>query len=482
MKIGIVSLLLIMSQALFVTSNASAKSNAYHKVVSHFAQHNVFSGAVLVAKDGKVVFEGGYGLANETWQVPNTTDTKFNVGSLTKSMTAMLVIKLVQEGKLSLSDTVDKYLDFYPKDKARAMSIKDLLGHKSGLPRQFVLPGWRDGKFDRFDNKVQYAKLIGELDLLAAPGEDYHYTNLGYFLLGLIVEQATKTTFESALSHYVLTPLKMDNTGTVAYKKVIKQHATGYRIAKAGGYERPGYLNVEFLFWAEGNVYSTVGDILKFDQGLYSNVVLDQTHRNILLSADNGFSWSVDPWKVTDKSKARSSINWGGEIPGYSSFLLRFTDTKDSIIIVSNNAVNEIEKRRLASELAAILYGEHTDPTKMPLSFVLTKALFNDELDQQIDKLKGHTDNYLVDDSIATMGLQQMWSGELTKALSLLSFNAEILPDSASAHDSLSKVHEERGQLSKALISAKRALGLLPHNQYLKSRVARLKLAVNDKG
>jgi len=317
---------------------------------------------------------------------------------------------------------------------------------------------------------------------LAAPGERYHYTNLGYFLLGLIVEQATKTTFESALSHYVLTPLKMDNTGTVAYKKVIKQHATGYRIAKEGGYERPGYLNVEFLFWAEGNVYSTVGDILKFDQGLYSNVVLDETHRNILLSADNGFSWSVDPWKVTDKSKARSSINWGGEIPGYSSFLLRFTDTKDSIIIVSNNAVNEIEKRRLAGELAAVLYGEHTDPTQMPLSWVLTKALFNNELDQQIDKLKGHTDNYLVDDSFATMGMQQMWSGELTKALSLLSFNAEILPDSASAHDSLSKVYEERGQLSKALISAKRALGLLPHNQYLKSRVARLKLAVNDKG
>jgi len=119
---------------------------------------------------------------------------------------------------------------------------------------------------------------------------------------------------------------------------------------------------------------------------------------------------------------------------------------------VSNNAVNEIEKRRLASELAAVLYGETTDSAKMPLSFVLTKALFNNELDQQIDKLKGQTDNYLVDDSLATMGLQQMWSGELTKALSLLSFNAEILPDSASAHDSLSKVHEERGQLSKEAV------------------------------
>jgi len=389
-------------------------------------------------------------------------------------MTALLVIKLVQEGKLSLSDTVEKYLPYFPKDKARKITIRDLLGHRSGLPRQFVLPGWKEGKYDRFNNKIEYAKLIGDLALTSEPGKRYQYTNLGYFLLGLIVEEATNTTYESALEHYILSPLKMNDTGTVAYKKIIEKHATGYRIAEFGGYQRPAFLNVEFLFWAEGNIYSTVGDILKFEQALYQNIILDEQHRKILLSKDNGFSWSVQPWKINSSAPELTSISWGGEIPGYSSFLLRLTDEKNTVIILSNNAVNEVEKRRLASELAAVLYNEETSLTKLPLSFALTQALFNNELDKKITELQGHVNDYIVDESIATMGLQQMWGGELAKAISILSFNSQILPDSPFAHDHLATAFEEQKQFKKALQSTKRALVLLPNNQYLKNKITRL--------
>jgi len=470
----ILPLLIILSQAFVVKSYANDAQNPYHKVIAKFTQHKIFSGTVLVAQDGNIVFERGYGLANETWQVSNSVDTKFNIASLTKSMASLLVIKLVQEGKLSLSDTVDKYLEYIPKDKASKISIKDLLGHRSGLPRQFVLPGWRDGKFDRFNNKVEYAKLIGELDLLAEPGEQYQYTNLGYFLLGLIVEKVTQTTYESALEYYIFTPLKMEDTGTVAYKKIIKKHATGYRVAENGGYQRPSFLNVEFLFWAEGNIYSTLGDILKFDQALYQNIILDEKHRSILLSKENGFSWSVQPWKINSKAQELSSISWGGEIPGYSSFLLRFVDQKNTIIILSNNAINEVEKRRLASELAAILYNEETSLSKLPLSFILTKALYDNELDKKIAEVQEQAQNYLVDESIATMGLQLMWGGELAKAISLLSFNVDLLPDSPSAHNSLAKALEENKQYKKALRSINLALALLPNNQHLINEVKRL--------
>jgi CubicO group peptidase (beta-lactamase class C family) len=480
MKKIMLPLLVIFSQVFVVKSYANAEDSPYHKVISKFTEHNVFSGTVLVAKDGKILFERGYGIANETWQVPNDINTKFSIASLTKSMASLLVIKLVQEGKLSLSDTVDKYLDYFPKDKASKISIKDLLGHRSGLPRQFVLPGWRDGKYDRFNNKVEYAKLIGELALIAEPGEHYQYTNLGYFLLGLIVEEATKTTYKSALNHYIFAPLKMDNTGTVAYKEIIKNHATGYQIAKDGNYQRPAFLNVEFLFWAEGNIYSTVGDILKFDQALYQNIILNDKHRDILLSKENGFSWTVKPWKIKSNTKELHSISWGGEIPGYSSFLLRLVDKKNTIIVLSNNATTEVEKRRLANELAAVLYDEETSLNKLPLSFVLTKALYDNELDKKIVEIKNHLKSYKVDESIATMGLQLMWSGDLTKAITLLAFNADILPDSPAAHNNLSKVFEENKQLKKALQSKQRALVLLPDNPYLKDEIKRLMLRINN--
>jgi len=472
------SLLIILSQVVIFKSYGTAIDNPYHKVISKFVEHKVFSGTVLVANKGNIVFERGYGLANETWQVPNSVQTKFNIGSLTKSMTALLVIKLVQEGKLSLTDTIDKYLHYLPEEKSKKITIQDLLGHRSGLPRQFSLRGWKSGKFDRFNNKVEYAKLIGELELIAEPGKQYQYTNLGYFLLGLIVEEVTKTTFESAFDQTILALLHMNNTGTFAYKKIVKEHATGYRIAKNGGYQRPSFLNIEFLFWAEGNVYSTVGDILKFEQALYQNTILDEKHRSILLSEENNFSWSVQPWKVNENAKELSSISWGGEIPGYSSFLLRLTDQQNTIIILSNNAINEVEKRRLASELTAVLYDEESSLSKIPLSFILTKALYNNQLDKKITGLEKQVQNYTIDESLATMGLQLMWGGELTKAISLLSFNAKILPDSPLAHDSLAKALAENMQFGKSLKSAKQAAKLLPSNQYLKNEVERLRTKI----
>lgn len=471
--------LIILSQA-FVVEAHTTVSVDYHKVVTKFTQHKVFSGVVLVAKNGKIVFEGAYGSANETLEEENSINTKFRIGSLTKSMTAMLVVKLVQERKLSLADTVDKYLKYFPVDKGSRISIRDLLGHRSGLPRQFALPGWNEGKFERFYDKVTYAKLIGELDLLAEPGKEYLYTNLGYFLLGLIIEEVTKTTYELALDNYIFSPLKMKSTGGNGYD-VSKNRATGYRIGKHGGYHIPSFLNVEFLFLASGNLYSTVGDILKFEQALYRDIILDKKHIGILLSKENGFSWYRESWKIGENSKGHSTVNWGGEIPGYSSFLLRFVDENSTIIILSNNAISEVEKRRLANELASILYNEDIDSTKLPLSFVLTKALYVNELDKKITEVLEHIQNYIVDESLASLGLQLMWGGDLEKAMLVLSLNAKLLPDSPVSHDSLAQVFEEKKEFSEALKSTMRAFELLPNNKYLQSKIKRLTAIINCK-
>lgn len=180
------------------------------KLVNAFVDLDQFSGTVLVAKQGKVVFSKGYGLANREWNVANTADTKFRIASLTKQFTAMLIMQLYQEGKIDLNGYISDYLPYYRKDIGARITIHQLLSHTSGL--------WDFGSRDDFWEicKTEYAprefveKYCSE-QLEAEPGVRYRYSNSGYYILGAIIESLRSKPYKEVLKERILDVVGMSN-------------------------------------------------------------------------------------------------------------------------------------------------------------------------------------------------------------------------------------------------------------------------------
>ena len=175
-----------------------------------------FSGSVLVAKKGKIIFKEAYGESDRVKKISNTIETKYGIGSVTKQFTAMLIMQLVEEKRLKLQDTIGKYLPYLSKEKASQITIHQLLSHTSGISHYDGLPAI--GVSLKAFGNTNYtpkalAKLIDRTRLVSTPGTEYYYSSLGYDLLGAILEEVTGKSFSELLDEKIVRPLKLKNTG-----------------------------------------------------------------------------------------------------------------------------------------------------------------------------------------------------------------------------------------------------------------------------
>lgn len=176
-------------------------------------KYRQFNGSALVAENGKVVYKGAYGQANMEWNIPNTPDTKFRLGSITKQFTATAIMQLVEQGKIKLDAKLSDYLPEYRKDTGSKVTIHHLLTHTSGIPSYTGQPGFFED-VSRNPYKVdEFVKKYASGDLQFEPGSKFSYNNSGYFLLGAIIERVTGKPYEQVLKENIFDPLGMKNTG-----------------------------------------------------------------------------------------------------------------------------------------------------------------------------------------------------------------------------------------------------------------------------
>jgi CubicO group peptidase (beta-lactamase class C family) len=238
-----------------------------------------FSGAVLVAKNGKVIFEQAYGLADREKKVPNQVNTQFRIGSMNKMFTAVSIMQLVQAGKLQLSDPFGKYLtDYANKEMASKVTIEQLLTHTGGTG-DFFGP-----EFDahRLELKTlqDYVKLYEKRPLKFEPGTQWDYSNYGFLLLGVVIEEVTGQSYYDYVREHVYKPAGMTLTDSLPEKEVVPGRSVGYM----GG--RMGKPNTDTLPWrgtSAGGGYSTVEDLLEFATALEGHKLLDRAHTEMLV-------------------------------------------------------------------------------------------------------------------------------------------------------------------------------------------------------
>ena len=339
------------------SSRAQSLPKQLDALATAYAKAGQFNGTVLVAEHGKVVFTKGYGLANREWNQPNAPDTKFRLGSLTKQFTAMLVMQLVEQGKLKLDGHVADYLPDYPQATGNEITLHHLLTHTSGIPNYTAAPYAQQAP--RTPAKpAEIVHFFAALPLEFEPGSTSHYSNSGYFLLGTIIEKVTGKTFAQVLSENILQPLRMQDTGYDLTATVLPKRAAGYEKTPAGtvvnspNIEMPGA-------GAAGAMYSTVVDLYKWDQALYTNQLLSEASKTLLFKPFKGeYAYG---WVAVKRALGRDTVSilrHAGVISGFRAFLLRVPKERRLVVVLDNESNDYTPK--ISAELLSVLYHQPT--------------------------------------------------------------------------------------------------------------------------
>ncbi|HYH09613.1 MAG TPA: serine hydrolase domain-containing protein [Thermoanaerobaculia bacterium] len=221
-------------------------------------QRDLFSGTVLLAREGKPVFFQSYGLANKDWSVPNANDTRYLIGSINKIFTMKALQQLRAEGKIDFSKTIRTYLPDYPNALADKVTIEQLMQHQSGMGDVFGEAFDATPK-DRLRTLEDYLKLFADKPLEFEPGARQRYSNAGYVVLGLIIEKVSGTPYHDFVRTRIFAPLGMNDTSFDEVDAVVPRRATGYmRDGRTNVLTRPGRSS------SAGGGYSTAADLLKF--------------------------------------------------------------------------------------------------------------------------------------------------------------------------------------------------------------------------
>ena len=319
---------------------------------------NDFSGTILLAKGGKPLVARGYGFANIEWQIPNTPQTRFRIGSVTKQFTSMMVMQLREQGKVKLEDSVCVYVAPCPEAR-KPVTIHHLLTHTSGIPSYTGIAAWRDTNMVPKTTE-QMVAIFRDLPLEWVPGEKYAYNNSGYFLLGVVIEKITGKKYEQALQEMILTPLGFKDTGYDWPGTILPQRAAGYE-GRGENIRNAAALDMQQPYSA-GSLYSTVLDLLKWEQSLYTETLLPEAAKTIMWTPfKNGYAYG---WSIAEPGPntfGHKRIAHSGGINGFSSMLIRVPGENVTAIVLSNNST--VNAGLVARELLAVYYGQ---PYTMP--------------------------------------------------------------------------------------------------------------------
>jgi CubicO group peptidase (beta-lactamase class C family) len=310
------------------------------KHAAALAAEDSFSGVVLVAKGDTVVVNRAYGLADQEWKAPNRTDTLFHMASVGKMFTAAAVLKLAGEGRLSLDDSLAKWVPEYPHPEAAKITVRHLLTHSAGIGE------WDGRKIRGEKSGAELAATMTE-PLQFEPGARFNYSNAGFVLLQAVVEKATGKSFADALEELVFAPAGMTRTGLWPVTAIVPNRATGYLRPEDDPLGLgPRFSNEQFLGYGangSGGEYSTAADMLAFNRAIATGKLLGAAMTTEMLTPRIDFAGAQRPSKYgygvdlgTCCGHATFGHGGGGPNSGVSSVDYYVRDTGWSVIVLSN--------------------------------------------------------------------------------------------------------------------------------------------------
>lgn len=312
---------------------------------------------IIVTKDGKTVFRKAYGMADTGAKQAMSPDMSLRLGSITKQFTAAAILRLAEQGKLSVADDFRKHLPDFP-DKGKTVTIEHLLTHTSGIPSYTSLPGFRAGMAKDLSLNALIA-TFKDLPLEFAPGERFAYNNSGYILLGAVIEKVSGQRYADFMAKQIFDPLGMRHTAYEGFERYKVVAARGHE-GKDGKFGPAAALSMT-LPYAAGSLVSTVDDLARWDAAITAGKLLKpaswkQAFTPYKLANGEahgyGYGWSMG------KLKGSTTIAHGGGINGFSTYATRLPDEKVYVAVLNNSDSGLVQPEVIASRVAAIAIGK----------------------------------------------------------------------------------------------------------------------------
>lgn len=345
---------------IFITTTTYAQKLTTDKVIDSCIRYRNFNGAVLIAKNGKIDYLKYTGLANRHYGIKFSPKTRFQIFSVTKTFTAVLIMQLYEQGRINLDSTISAYYPEYKGEAAHKVTIRNLLTYSSGrylkeMDLKFISEAYDQNLWpvDTFINRYCSEKLI------AKPGTTFNYSNGDFIILGRIVEKIYKAPFEDVLRQKILVPLKMHNTNYLHHEDIVENLNEGY-------YNKGN--NVDSLImptnhymdnhFSAGAMYSDAQDLLIFDQAIFNHTILKKATVDLMLTPykqldDVAFGFWVYPHKI-GKANTLFALRQGGGY-GNETNWVHLIDRGITLISFSNTTETDALNKMQLDVLAAYL-------------------------------------------------------------------------------------------------------------------------------
>lgn len=362
-KLAFVTALLVLPLAGQVDAGAAPASQSIEELVKRHAELDMFSGTVLVAHHGKLLYSGAYGFANRDYGIPNRLNTSYNIGSIGKLFTATAIVQLAQTGKLKLDDPISKYLPECPLPEKTSITLQHLLNHSSGLADYM----------EHEDYARKMASIVSITDILPmiysqkpqfSAGTQFAYSNSGMVLLGAIVEKVSGLSYPEYLQRHIFSPAGLTETKLAQEHDVLANRSIGYSIQPNGEY----LANVRSVMpaSADGGLRTTAPDLLRFDQAFNGAGLLNAESQKQMLTPVGPVPFVASGW-FTQAVAGHRFVGHSGGAPGVSAEFRRYPEDGYTLIVLSNY---DDGATPLATEIEKILFGlPHQVPTQVDADF-----------------------------------------------------------------------------------------------------------------
>ena len=353
------NILLILFCFYSIFSFAQIKENqAIDSIFSKWNKPNTPGCALGIIKNGELIYAKGYGLANMEYDIPNSASSVFRIGSTSKQFTAASIVRLAEQGKLTLDDRLKTIFPDFP-EYAEKITIRHLLNHTSGI-RDYLtiayLKGFGDDDYYKDSDIMNW--LVNQTDLNFNPRNEFLYSNSGYWLLGQIVKKVSGKNMGDFAQKEIFEPLSMSDTHFHNdHTQIVKNRASGYVPSGNDGY-KISMTTLDMI--GDGGIFTTINDIKKWDDAYYSSSVLGKKFWNMMTQRgvlNNGEVINYASGLDISEYKGLKTIRHGGAFVGFRAELLRFPDQHLSIAIFANRG--DANPSGMANQVADLLLKEN---------------------------------------------------------------------------------------------------------------------------
>jgi CubicO group peptidase (beta-lactamase class C family) len=474
------NIVLSIALFLFLFFIQSAISQDKVQKIDEYAQKyyelGQFNGSVLVAEGGNIIYSKGFGYADVENKIPNKTDTKFRLASITKQFTATLIMQLVEQGKIKLDGRLSDYLPYYRKDIGEKITISQLMSHTSGMDNYTDNAKFMELETVTNVKPKDFVLKYCSNDLVSEPGTKWAYSNSGYFILGLVIEEVTGKDYGTVLNENILIPLGMTNSGYEKSGVNYENKAIGY--SNLFGNIKPAKPIDMTVPFSAGSMYSTVEDMFKWDQALYTEKILKKGSIDAMFTPvmnNYGYGWQIIEAPLDEKITLKFVTHSGG-IFGFNTLETRFVNDNKFVVTLSNHESSSLNQ--LITGIVNILYGLEPPQPKTSLAIELARLIEKKGIDEAITEfhiLKEKTDEYHVSErEINQLGYIILQAGKIPEAVKVFKLNVEMFPKSSNVYDSYGEALAAAGDKENSILNYRKSLELNPENDNAKKMIEKI--------